>query len=174
MKQNAKLLTYLKEYESNLTGHALTKFTQALDDGAVICIGFGSTYADAIFTQTDDALAVEVTFSRSFAIGDIVSILVAQTYSKEGTAIEGSFTYAAVKILPYTVKIEDVTGINQITLNTTKLPALATCCKPLVNYTQESIAFAVSVRSGNELSTSFLHSGTPIESGGSGEKPDDL
>lgn len=173
MRQNAAILAYLKSNSSNLTGHALAHIAQAIDAGVVVYSGFGSTFADAEYTRSTDALSAVITFSRPFAIGDTISLLIAQTYGKKHTSDTGYTlisSYADAKIHAYTLLASDVTGTNVITIDKSKIPALSTCCVVPTGYTPESLVFAVSVQSQKEISTSYLIS-SPVESG---EAPDEL
>lgn len=158
VKQNAPVMSWLKENKDTLKGSSLGKFSQSVAAGVPVLSGFGSNFVDAEFEQDNAALSVVVTFSKDFVANDIIKIGVMQSYSKavpndDGMSILAHFS--SVKIYEYTVTNADLSS-NIIILDKDKIPALETAAKPPIGFVpQTSIASAV-VLSGKETSQSYF------------------
>lgn len=152
VKVNAPVMAWLKENKKLSTAAYLDQISAALSAGVPVFAGYGANFAESEFEQANAELAVSITFSKKFVLGDVVKILVVQSYTKKtsggnGLSLIGRFS--SYDIYEYLITEEEV-GKNVLFLNKITVSGLASACAPLSSYDQSSIMASVAVLSGKE------------------------
>lgn len=174
VKVNAPVMLWLKENKKLSTVNYLSQISAALDDGVPVFAGYGTNFVESEFEQTDKELSVSLTFSKKFVVGDIIKILVAQSYSKKTPGNDGLSLvshFSSYDVYDYVVTDAEV-GNNILSLDKAKVPGLATACEPLSSYTQSAIMASVAVLSGKETCQCYF---SPLElyvNAGGGDRPE--
>ena len=174
VKINSPVMAWLKENKKLSTAHYLDQVSAAVSAGIPVFAGYGANLVQSEFTQADAALSVSLTFSKKFVVGDIVRVLVAQSYTKKTPGNDGLSliaNFSGCDVFDYTIT-EAETGSNILSLDKDKVPGLATACKPLTSYTQSAIMASVAVLSGKESCQCYFSAlELYVESGG-GDRPE--
>ncbi|MBC5646388.1 hypothetical protein H8S77_26345 [Parabacteroides sp. BX2] len=174
VKLNAPIMEWLK-VNKKLDGlNYLSQIVAAIEDGVTVYAGMGANLAESEFVQNEKELSASVTYSKLFAVGDKVLIVVAQSYGKTTPGNNGlslSSSFAAAPIYEYVITDADA-GKNTISLDKDKVPGLATACEPLSTYKQSAIMASVAVISGKDACQCYFSSLELYVEPGGGDRPE--
>ena len=174
VKLNAPVMAWLKSNDKLGGSNYIKQIADAIEGDVPVYAGFGSNLCESEFTQTDKELSVNLVFSKVLTVGDKVVIVVAQSYSKHVPGVDGMnllATFNSAPIFEYSVTEADA-GVNTISLDKAKVPALATACAPMNTYNQIAIIASAAIISGKETCQCYFSSLELYEEpGGEDDRP---
>lgn len=160
VKLNAPVMAWLKSNNKLGGSNYLNQIATAIEAGIPMFAGFGSNLCESEFTQAGKELSVNLVFSKNIAIGDKIIIVVAQSYSKHVPNADGLnllTTFNSAPVFEY-IATEADAGVNTISLDKGKVPALATACSPMNTYNQIAIIASAAIISGKESCQCYFSS----------------
>lgn len=173
VKVNTPVMAWLKANKKLSVANYLSQIAAAISEGVPVFAGYGANLADVECKQNNAELSVSLTFSKRFVEGDIVKIIVAQSYTKKLPGDNGLSMishFCSTDTYDYVIGADEI-GTNIVSIDKDKVPALATACKPLASYTQSAIIASAAVISGKDACQCYFSALDLYEDPGEDDRP---